>query len=209
MSDTTGLYCPEGLRGIPPTLPQYVPNWVRRHTEASASREDLKDWTQDLLLHLRYLPRNSRRRDAGKEDMIQTFDPVKHFGAKEARFQNYINLCLTINSGLHSKRMQDALSQPGNMSLDTQNLLAVTGVVDVVVAFGMVLFVRIHVHVVRLDLAVFADDRAAVAPRPPDFDVLPDRRLAVRHGLLCANRRPDEFMRQDYLSEGLGRGANC
>lgn len=53
--------------------------------------------------------------------MIQTFDPQKHFGANQARLQNYINLCLTNKfRSLYSKRRKDALSQPGNMSLDAQ-----------------------------------------------------------------------------------------
>lgn len=53
--------------------------------------------------------------------MIQTFDPQKHFGANQSRLQNYINLCLTNKfRSLYSKRRKDALSQPGNMSLDAQ-----------------------------------------------------------------------------------------
>lgn len=116
-----GFVVPKDFDEFHKRFPDYVRNWVRRHEGASASREDVEDWTQDLLIHLRYLPLNSRHRDAGKEDVIQTFDPIKHFGANQARFQNYINLCLTNEfRSLHSKRMQDALSRPGNMSLDTQ-----------------------------------------------------------------------------------------
>lgn len=41
--------------------------------------------------------------------------------SNRARFQNYINLCLTNKfRTLHSKSIKDALSQPGNVSLDTQ-----------------------------------------------------------------------------------------
>jgi hypothetical protein len=117
-----GFVVPKDFDEFHERFPEYVRKWVRRHTGASASREDVEDWTQDLLIHLRYLPRNSKHRDAGKEDVIQTFDPQKHFGANQARFQNYINLCLTNKfRSLHSKRMKDALSQPGNMSLDTQS----------------------------------------------------------------------------------------
>jgi len=116
-----GFVVPKDFAEFHERFPEYVRNWVRRHTGASASREDVEDWTQDLLIHLRYLPLNSKHRDAGKEDVIQTFDPIKHFGANQARFQNYINLCLTNKfRSLHSKRMKDALSQSGNMSLDTQ-----------------------------------------------------------------------------------------
>jgi hypothetical protein len=116
-----GFVVPKNFDEFHERFPEYVRKWVRRHAGMSASKEDAEDWTQDLLIHLRYLPLNSKHRDAGKEDVIQTFDPVKHFGANQARFQNYINLCLTNKfRSLHSKRMQDALSQPGNMSLDTQ-----------------------------------------------------------------------------------------
>jgi len=116
-----GFVVPKDFDEFHERFPNYVRNWVTRHTEASASREDLEDWTQDLLIHLRYLPLNSKHRDAGKEDVIQTFDPGKHFGANQARFQNYLNLCLANKfRTLRSKRMKDALSRPGNMSIDTQ-----------------------------------------------------------------------------------------
>jgi hypothetical protein len=102
-------------------FPQYIRNWVSRHADRTASKEDVADWTQDLLFHLQHLSANSKYREAGKEDIVQTFDPHKHYGASQARFQNYINLCLTNKfRTLHSKRMKDALSQPGNVSLDTQ-----------------------------------------------------------------------------------------
>ena len=82
---------------------------------------DMEDWTQDLLIHLLHLPPTSKHREAGKKDIVQTFDPHKHYGANQARFQSYVNLCLTNKfRSLHSKRMKDALSQPGSVSLDTQ-----------------------------------------------------------------------------------------
>ncbi len=62
--------------------------------DRSAPQEDVEDWTQDLLIHLRCLPATSKHREAGKEDIVQTFDPHKHYGANSARFFNYINLCL-------------------------------------------------------------------------------------------------------------------
>jgi hypothetical protein len=81
----------------------------------------LEDRTQDLLIHLLHLPPTSKHREAGREDIVQTFDPHKHYGANQARFRNYINLCLTNKfRALRSKRMKDALSQPGNLSLDPQ-----------------------------------------------------------------------------------------
>jgi len=80
----------------------------------------VEDWTQDLLIHLRFLPATSKHRDVGKEDVVQTFDPHKHFGANSARFFNYINLCLGNKlRTIHSKRMKNALCRPGNLSLNT------------------------------------------------------------------------------------------
>lgn len=119
-----GFVVPKDFEEFHQRFPQYVRNWVSNHAGKSASKEDVEDWTQDLLVHLRYLPRNSKHRGAGKQDVIQTFDPMKHFGANRARFQNYINICLTNKfRSLHSKRMKDALSQPGNISLDPQREL--------------------------------------------------------------------------------------
>ena len=79
-----------------------------------------EDWTQDLLIHLRYLPSTSKHRQAGKEDIVQTFDPYKHHGANQARFQNYINLCLGNKfRTIYSKRKKNPLCRPGNLSLTT------------------------------------------------------------------------------------------
>jgi hypothetical protein len=84
-----------------------------------------KDWTQDLLIHLRYLPATSKHRQAGKEDIVQTFDPHKHHGANQARFLNYINLCLGNKfRTIYSKRMKNPMCRPGNLSLTTHWLEA-------------------------------------------------------------------------------------
>lgn len=112
---------PKGFDEFHERFPKYVRNWVNKHVDRSAPKEDLEDWTQDLLVHLLHLPPTSKHRDSGKEDIVQTFDPHKHYGANQARFQNYINLCLTNKfRTLRSKRLKDALSQRGNMSLDPQ-----------------------------------------------------------------------------------------
>jgi hypothetical protein len=67
------------------------------------------------------LPENSKFRQIGKSDLVETFDPMKHHGANAARFWNYINLCLKNKfSTMRSKRMIDALCRPGNLSLGGQ-----------------------------------------------------------------------------------------
>ena len=116
-----GFVVPKDFDEFHERFPQYVRNWVRRHADAFAQKEDLEDWAQDLLIQLQHLPPTSKHRVAGKKDIVQTFDPHKHYGANQARFQNYINLCLANKfRSLHSKRMKDALSNPRNLSLDTQ-----------------------------------------------------------------------------------------
>jgi hypothetical protein len=91
-----------------------------RSPPASTPKEDVEDWTQDLLIHLRCLPAISKHRQAGKEDIVQTFDPHKHYGANTARFFNYINLCLGNKfRTIYSKRMKNPLCRPGNLSLST------------------------------------------------------------------------------------------
>lgn len=116
-----GFVVPKDFDEFHERFPEYVRNWVSRHADITASSEDLEDWAQDLLIHLRHLPLTSKHRKTGKQDIVQTFDPHKHYGANQARFQNYLNLCLTNKfRTLRSKRMRDALSQPGNMLLDTQ-----------------------------------------------------------------------------------------
>jgi len=115
-----GFIVPKDFDEFHERFPQYVRNWVNRHVDRSAPKEDVEDWTQDLLIHLRYLPAISKHREAGKEDIVQTFDPHKHHGANQARFFNYINLCLGNKfRTIHSKRMKNPLCRSGNLSLTT------------------------------------------------------------------------------------------
>ena len=78
-----GFVVPKNFDEFHERFPHYVRNWVSRHVDRSAPREDVEDWTQDLLIHLRYLPAISKHREAGKEDIVQTFDPHKHHGANQ------------------------------------------------------------------------------------------------------------------------------
>jgi hypothetical protein len=98
--------------------PEYIRHWVKRHVDRSTPKEDVEDWTQDLLIHLRYLPLISKHRQARKEDIVQTFDVNKHHGANAARFFNYINLCLGNKlRSIRSKRMKNPICRAGNVSL--------------------------------------------------------------------------------------------
>jgi len=113
-----GFVVPKDFDEFHERFPEYVRNWVSRHVDRSAPREDVEDWAQDLLIHLRYLPATSKHREAGKQDIVQTFDPHKHHGANVARFFNYINLCLGNKfRTMHLKRMKNPLCRAGNVSI--------------------------------------------------------------------------------------------
>ena len=116
-----GFVVPRDFEEFYERYPNYVLNWVRKHAESSATKEDIEDWTNDLLLHLCHVSEDSKHLKAGKEDIVQTFDPMKRGGANQARFWDYINLCL-VNKfrTMRSKRMKDALCHPGNLSLRAQ-----------------------------------------------------------------------------------------
>ena len=116
-----GFVVPKDFDEFHQRFPHHIPNWVKRHADRLALKEDLEDWTQDLIIHVKYLPPMSKHREAGKEDIVQTFDPAKHHGANQARFLNYINLCLANKfSTIHSKRRKDAMCHTSNLSLTGQ-----------------------------------------------------------------------------------------
>jgi hypothetical protein len=80
---------------------------------------------------MRYLPPTSKYRKAGKEDIVQTFDPSKHHGANVRRFLNYINLCLGNKfRTMQSARMKNPLCSTGNVSLSVQGDAENSGQVD-------------------------------------------------------------------------------
>jgi len=116
-----GFIVPRDFAEFYTRFPDYVHRWVRKHAGKSALPEDVEDWSQELLLHLCSLPQESKYRDVGKQDAVETFDPVRHHGANEARFRNYVNVCLANKfRTMHSKRMKDALWRPGNISFNEQ-----------------------------------------------------------------------------------------
>jgi hypothetical protein len=116
-----GFVVPKDFEEFYERFPDYVRKWVSKHADRSAPKQGVEDWTQDLLIHLQHLPPTSKYREDGKKDIVQTFDPVKHYGANQARFQNYVNLCLANKfRTIYSKCMKDAICRPGNLSLAEQ-----------------------------------------------------------------------------------------
>lgn len=113
-----GFVVPRDFDEFYERFPQHVRNWVGRHVDRSTPKQDVEDWTQDLLIHLHCLPPNSKHREAGKQDVIETFDPHKHYGASSARFFSYINRCLGNKfSTMRSARMKNPICRAGNVSL--------------------------------------------------------------------------------------------
>jgi hypothetical protein len=113
-----GFVVPKDFDEFHQRFPHHIPNWVKRHADRLARKEDFEDWTQDLVIHMKYLPPTSKHREGGKEDIVQTFDPAKHHGANQPRFLNYVNLCLANKfRTMHSKRRKDAMCQTSNLSL--------------------------------------------------------------------------------------------
>lgn len=113
-----GFVVPRNFAEFHERFPEYVRHWFKKHAGRSTPKMDVEDWTHDLLIHLRHLPTASKHRAAGKEDVVQTFDPHKHHGASSARFFNYINVCLANKfRSIYSRQMKNPLCRPGNLSL--------------------------------------------------------------------------------------------
>jgi hypothetical protein len=126
-----GFVVPKNFDEFDQRFPHYICNWVSKHAEKSAQPEDVEDWTQDLLIHMKYLPPSSKYRKAGKEDIVQTFDPCKHHGANVRRFLNYINLCLGNKfRTMQSARTKNPLCRIGDVSLSVQRDAENWGQVD-------------------------------------------------------------------------------
>ncbi len=103
--------------------PKYVLNWVKKRLNRFMVDEDVEDWTQDLLIHMKWLPQASKHRmpgangrKAGCADVVETFNPYQQYGASERRFRNYINFCLANKfNTVQSKRQKNPVCRPGNI----------------------------------------------------------------------------------------------
>jgi hypothetical protein len=107
-----GFVVPNDFAEFYERFPDHIRRWVKRHVRKSSSNENIADWAQDLCAHLSSLPATSKYRRAGKRDVIQTFDPFRHYGATLPRFLNYINRCLANRfRTIHSEHMRNPLSR--------------------------------------------------------------------------------------------------
>jgi hypothetical protein len=104
--------------------PDYITHWVKRRLGGyNAREEDVEDTTQELIIHMKYLPETSKFRQRGCTDVVQTFNPQQQYGASEARFRNYINNCLTNKfNTLHKKANRNPITRTGTISLSATTL---------------------------------------------------------------------------------------
>lgn len=107
--------------------PNYIRNWVKKRLSRFTVDEDVEDWTQDLIIHMKYLPQTSKHRRPGANDrmngcsdVVETFNPVQQYGASERRFRSYINFCLANKfNTVYSKRNKNPICRQGNVSIVT------------------------------------------------------------------------------------------
>jgi hypothetical protein len=107
--------------------PLRVRRWLTKRLNRRFGQDAILDLEQDLLLYLCALPLDSRFRQrgangrpAGCTDVIQCFDPVRHYGATAGRFHNFINLCLANRlSTILARQRRNPLFNPRNVSIAT------------------------------------------------------------------------------------------
>jgi hypothetical protein len=119
-----GFVVPRDFDEFYSRYPKYVLNWVKKRLNRFIVDEDVEDWTQDLLIHMKWLPQASKHRKPGANgrpqgcaDVVETFDPYQQYGASERRFRNYINFCLANKfNTVQSKRQKNPVCRPGNVA---------------------------------------------------------------------------------------------
>src|SRR5208337_1709599 len=96
-----GFRVPKDFAELYARFPNYIRNWVKKRLGRYTVDDDVQDWTQDLILHMKYLPANSKHRQPGAngrpngcQDVVETFNPYSQYGASERRWRYYINYCL-------------------------------------------------------------------------------------------------------------------
>jgi len=113
-----GFVVPKDFDEFLERYPKYIATWVRRRLNGQGIEEDIEDWCQDLMIHMKYLPPKSKHRAVGKLDVIETFDPFSQYGASERRWRNYVNYCLANKyNTIHGKRAKNPVCRVGNLSL--------------------------------------------------------------------------------------------
>lgn len=113
-----GFVVPKDFTEFMERFPRYLESWVRRRLGGNGIEEDIEDWCQELIIHMKYLPPTSKHRKIGKTDVIQTFDPFAQYGASERRWRNYVNFVMANKfNTIHGKRSKNPVCRPGNTSI--------------------------------------------------------------------------------------------
>jgi len=120
-----GFVVPKDFGEFFERYPLRVRRWVTRQVGRKIGHDAILDLEQDLLLYLCALAPQSRFRWKGTNgrpdgctDVIQCFDPARHFGATAGRFHNFINLCLTNRlSTILARQRRNPLLNPQNLSI--------------------------------------------------------------------------------------------
>jgi hypothetical protein len=120
-----GFIVPKDFAEFFERYPLRVRSWVTRRLQGRFCQDTILDLEQDLLVYLCALAPDSRFRKKGANgradgcrDVIQCFDPARHYGATAGRFHNFINLCLANRlSTILARRRHDAICDPRNLSL--------------------------------------------------------------------------------------------
>jgi hypothetical protein len=92
-----GFVVPRNFDEFYERYPKYVLNWVTRRINHFQVDEAVEDWTQDLLVYLKFSPARSFNRgeaDRACRGVIETFDPYKQGGASELSFRKCLNAVL-------------------------------------------------------------------------------------------------------------------
>ena len=115
-----GFVVPKDFTEFYARFPNHIRNWVKKRMYTGTAEDEVEDWAQDLLIHLQALPEESKHRDDGKKDVVQTFNPFRQYGASQRRFLSYINFCLMNKfRTVGSKFSRNPLSRADNISLSS------------------------------------------------------------------------------------------
>jgi hypothetical protein len=92
-----GFVVPRNFDELYERYPKYVLNWAKKRLNRFTVDEDVEDYTQDLLIYLKFSPaRSFNRGEADKVccGVIEAFDPGEQGGASEPIFRRYLNAAL-------------------------------------------------------------------------------------------------------------------
>jgi hypothetical protein len=92
-----GFVVPRNFDEFYKRFPKYILNWTRKRLNSFTVDQDVEDWAQDLLIHMKFLPAGSKHGLSGANgrelrciDVIEMFNPHEAGGASEPIFRKYI-----------------------------------------------------------------------------------------------------------------------